>query len=144
LIRAPKCRMISTRGHSKNTTGNRCKTNHDRGTLHCTETQCSRYSARGQKVWPVTFYELLFPDVKRANLNHCRQMPRLTFWVYMDDSMDHNRPRTVSKFEKHHLLRLPRPLYWPRISPCDPWLLSMVKGIPYSLTPPRQCPRSAS
>jgi hypothetical protein len=37
----------------------------------------------------------------------------------MEDSMCHNESKVASKFEKHHVWRLPHPLYSPDMSPCD-------------------------
>jgi hypothetical protein len=47
----------------------------------------------------------------------------------MDDSMCHNGSKVALKFEKHHIFRLPHPLYSPDISPCDFWLFGLLKGI---------------
>jgi hypothetical protein len=35
----------------------------------------------------------------------------------------------VSKFEKHHVSRLPHPSYSPDINPCDFWVFGMLKGV---------------
>jgi hypothetical protein len=35
----------------------------------------------------------------------------------------------VSKFGQHHIFRLPHPPYSPDISPCDFWLLGLLKEI---------------
>jgi hypothetical protein len=35
----------------------------------------------------------------------------------------------VSKFEQHHIFRLPHQPYSPDISPCDFWLFGLLKGI---------------
>jgi hypothetical protein len=35
----------------------------------------------------------------------------------------------ASKFEQHHIFRLPHPPYSPDIIPCDFWLFGLLKGI---------------
>jgi hypothetical protein len=47
----------------------------------------------------------------------------------MDNSTCHNGSKVVSKFEQHHIFRLPHPPYSPDISPCDFWLFGLLKGI---------------
>jgi hypothetical protein len=51
-----------------------------------------------------------------------------TFWVHRDNSMCHNRPKVVSKFDKHRIARLLHPPYSPYLSPCDFWLFGLLKG----------------
>jgi hypothetical protein len=70
-----------------------------------------------------------FPDSKTENRNFRRRMPLATFWVYMDNSMWHNGLTVVSKFDKHHIVRLPHPLYSPDLSPRDFWFFGRLKGI---------------
>jgi hypothetical protein len=41
----------------------------------------------------------------------------------------HNGSKAASKFEQHHIFRLPHPPYSPDISPCDFWLFGLLKGI---------------
>jgi hypothetical protein len=43
--------------------------------------------------------------------------------------MCYNESKGVSKFDKHHIARLPRPPYSPDLNPCDFWLFGMLKGI---------------
>jgi transposase len=40
-----------------------------------------------------------------------------------------NRSKVASKFEQHHIFRLPHPPYSPEISPCEFWLFGLLKGI---------------
>jgi transposase len=47
----------------------------------------------------------------------------------MDNSACHNGSKVASKFEQHHIFRLPHPPYSPDISPCDFWLFGLLKGI---------------
>jgi hypothetical protein len=61
------------------------------------------------------FINHVFPDSKAENLYFRRRMPPATFWLVMDDSMCHHG----SKFDKHHIARLPHPPYSPGLSPCE-------------------------
>jgi hypothetical protein len=47
----------------------------------------------------------------------------------MDDSTCHKGSKVASKFEQHHIFRLPHPPYSPEISLCDFWLFGLLKGI---------------
>jgi hypothetical protein len=47
----------------------------------------------------------------------------------MDNSTCHNGPKVASKFEKHHIFRLPHPPDLPYITACDFWLLALLKGM---------------
>jgi hypothetical protein len=46
----------------------------------------------------------------------------------MDNSMHYNGSKVASKFEKHHVSRLPHPHYLLDINPCDFWLFEMLNG----------------
>jgi hypothetical protein len=84
---------------------------------------------KGSKFNQQYFTDYVFPDLKTENLNFGRRMPLATFWVHIDNSMGHNRLKVVSKFDKHHIARLPHPPYSPALSPCDFWFFEMLKGI---------------
>jgi histone-lysine N-methyltransferase SETMAR len=71
----------------------------------------------------------MFPDLKTENRNFRRRMPLATFWVHMDNSMCYNGSKVMSKFDKHHIARLPHQPYSPDLSPCDFWFFGMLKGI---------------
>jgi hypothetical protein len=43
--------------------------------------------------------------------------------------MCHNGSKVESKFDKHHIARLPHPVYSPDLSPCDFWLFGIMKEI---------------
>jgi hypothetical protein len=43
--------------------------------------------------------------------------------------MCHNGSKVASKFERHHIFRLPHPAYSPYISQYDFWLFGLLKGI---------------
>jgi hypothetical protein len=75
------------------------------------------------------FIDYIFPDLKSANLNFRRRKPGSTLWVHMDNSTCHNGSKVASKFEKHHIFRLPHPPYSPDRSPCDFWLFGLLTGI---------------
>jgi hypothetical protein len=47
----------------------------------------------------------------------------------MDNPMCYNGPKVASNFGKHHVSRLPRPLYSPDTGPCDFWLFGLLKGV---------------
>jgi hypothetical protein len=47
----------------------------------------------------------------------------------MDNSTCHNDSKVASKFEQHHIFQLPHFSCSPDISPCDFWLLGLLKGI---------------
>jgi hypothetical protein len=78
---------------------------------------------------PQYFIAYVFSDLKTENLNFRRRMPLTTFWLNMDNSMCYNGSKVLSKFDKHHIARLPHPPYSPDLSPCDFWLFGMLKGI---------------
>jgi hypothetical protein len=99
---------------------------------------CKDYSLPGRPVLPLgsqleafLFYRRVANSIsyissttffrieKRANLNFRRQKPESTVWVDMDNSMYHNGSKLESKFEQHHIFRLPYPPYSLEISPCD-------------------------
>jgi histone-lysine N-methyltransferase SETMAR len=82
---------------------------------------------KGSKFNQQYFIDYVFPNLKTKNLNFRRRMPLATFWVHMDNSMCHNRSKVASKFDKHHIARLPHPPYSRNLSPCDFWLFGMLK-----------------
>jgi hypothetical protein len=84
---------------------------------------------KGSKFNQQHFIDYLFPDFKTENLIFRRRMSLATFWVHINNSMGHNGSKVASKFDKHHIARLPHPLYSPDLSPCDFWLFGMLKGI---------------
>jgi histone-lysine N-methyltransferase SETMAR len=84
---------------------------------------------KGSKFNQQYFIDHVFPDLKMENRNFGRRMPLATFWVHMDNSMCYNGSKVVSKFDKHHIARLPHPPYSPDLSPCNFWLFWMLKGI---------------
>jgi transposase len=47
----------------------------------------------------------------------------------MDNSTCRNGSKVASKFEQHHIFRLPHPPYSPDINPCDFWHFGVLKGI---------------
>jgi transposase len=47
--------------------------------------------------------------LKRGKMSFARRNPGSTFWVHMDNSICHNRAKTTSEFQKHHLGRMPHP-----------------------------------
>jgi hypothetical protein len=47
----------------------------------------------------------------------------------MANAMCYSGSKVISKFEKHHVLRLLHPAYPSDISPCDFWLFGMLKGL---------------
>jgi hypothetical protein len=65
---------------------------------------------KGSKFNQLYFIDYILPDLKRGNVNFHRRIPQATFWVHMDNSMCHNGSKVVSKFEKHHVSRLPHPI----------------------------------
>jgi hypothetical protein len=75
------------------------------------------------------FIDYVFPDLKTENPNFRRRTPLATFWVDMDTLMCHNGSKVGSKFDKHHIARVPLPPYSTDFSPCDFWLFGMLKGI---------------
>jgi hypothetical protein len=75
------------------------------------------------------FIDYVFPDLKTENRNFRRRMPLATFWAHINNSICHKRSNVVSKFDKHHIARLPHSPYSPDLSPCDFWLFGMLKGI---------------
>jgi hypothetical protein len=77
------------------------------------------------------FVNYIFPDLEKQNVNSHRGIPQATFWVHMVNSMCHNGSEVTSKFEKHHVSRLPHPLCSPDMSPEDFWLfgIGMLKGV---------------
>jgi hypothetical protein len=81
---------------------------------------------KGSKFNQQYFIDHVLPDLKTDTRNFRRRTPFATFWVHIDNSMCHNG----SKFDKHHIARLPHPLYSPDLSPCDFWLFGLLKGIP--------------
>jgi hypothetical protein len=83
--------------------------------------------AAGHSIY--TFHKLLFPDLKKANLNLRHRIARLTFCLCMDNSICHRELKVVSKFEKHHISRLPYPSYSPCISPRDFMFFGGLKEI---------------
>jgi hypothetical protein len=84
---------------------------------------------KGSKFNQQYFIDYLLPDLKTENRNfHCR-MPFATFSVHKDNSICHNGSKVVSKFDKHHIARLPHPHYSPDLSPDNFWLFEMLKGI---------------
>jgi histone-lysine N-methyltransferase SETMAR len=85
--------------------------------------------SKGSKFNQHYFIDSVFPDLQMENLNSRRRIPHGTFWVNMDNSICHNGSKVVSKFDKHHIARLPHPPYSPDLSPCDFWLFGMLKGI---------------
>jgi histone-lysine N-methyltransferase SETMAR len=84
---------------------------------------------KGNKFNQRYFIDYVFPDLKTENRTSRRHMPRATFWVHMDNSMCRNGQKIVSKFDKHHIARLPHPPYSPDLNPCDFWVFGMLKGI---------------
>jgi hypothetical protein len=50
--------------------------------------------------------------------------------VDIDNSLLHNGSTVEAKFQKHHFFRIPHPSYSPDISPCDIWLIGILKEIP--------------
>jgi hypothetical protein len=85
--------------------------------------------SKGSKFNQQYFIDYMFLDLKTENRNFRRRMPFAFFWVHMDNSMGHNGSKVVSKFDKHHMVRLPHPSYSRDLSPCDFWLFWMLKGI---------------
>jgi hypothetical protein len=71
---------------------------------------------KGSKFNQQYFIDDVFPDFKTENLNFRRRMPIATFWVHTDNSMSHNGPKAVSKFDKHHIARWQHPPYPPYLS----------------------------
>jgi histone-lysine N-methyltransferase SETMAR len=43
--------------------------------------------------------------------------------------MRHYESKVASKFEKHHVSRLPHPPYSPEMSPCNFWLFELLKEV---------------
>jgi hypothetical protein len=84
---------------------------------------------KGSKFNQEYFIDSVFPDLATENLNFRRRVLLAIFSVHMDNSMCHNGSKVVSKFDKHHIERLPHPLYSPDLSSCDFWLLGMLKRI---------------
>jgi hypothetical protein len=75
------------------------------------------------------FHQLRVSRFKTENRNFRRRMQLVTFWVHLDSSMCRNGSKVVSKFDKHHVARLPHPSRAPDLSPCDFWSFGMLKGI---------------
>jgi hypothetical protein len=84
---------------------------------------------KGTKFNQQYFIDYVFPEFKRENCTFRPQIPLVTFWVHMDNSMGHNGSKVMSKFDKHHIARWPHPPYSPDLSACDFWLFGMLKGI---------------
>jgi hypothetical protein len=84
---------------------------------------------KGWKYNQLSFVDDKVRGLKRGKMSFGRHKPGSTFCVHMDNSMCHHRAHITSEFQKHHLARMPHPPYSPDISPCDFWLLGMVKGI---------------
>jgi hypothetical protein len=84
---------------------------------------------KGSKFNQQYFIGYVFLDFKAENRSCRRQIPLATFWEHMDNSMCHNGSKVTSKFDKHHIVRLPHPPDSPDLSPCDFWLFGMLKGI---------------
>jgi hypothetical protein len=85
--------------------------------------------SKGSKFDQQYFIDYMFPDLKTENQNFRRRMPLATVWVHMDNSMGHNGSKFMSKFDRHHIARLPHPPHSPDLSPCDFWLFGILKGI---------------
>jgi hypothetical protein len=84
---------------------------------------------KGNKFNQQSFIDYVFLDLKTENPNFRRRMPLASFWVHMDNSMDHNGSKVVSRLDKHHIARLPHPPDSPDVIPCNFWLFGMLKGI---------------
>jgi hypothetical protein len=83
----------------------------------------------GSKFNQQYFIDYVLLDLQTENLNFRRRMPLAIFWMDMGNSMCHNESKVVSKFDKHHIVRLSHLAYSPDLSPCDFWLFGMLKGI---------------
>jgi hypothetical protein len=84
---------------------------------------------KGSKFNQQYFIDYVFPDLKTENLDFRRRIPLGMFWVHMNNSMCHNGSKVMSKFDKHHIARLPHPHDSPDLNPCDFWVFGMLKGI---------------
>jgi hypothetical protein len=74
---------------------------------------------QGSKFNQLYFVDYIFPDSKRGNVNFHWRVLQATYWMPMDNSLYHNGSKVVSKFEKHHVSRLPHRSYSLDMSPCD-------------------------
>jgi hypothetical protein len=68
---------------------------------------------KGSKFNQQYFIDWVFPDLKTENRNFRRRMPFATFWAHMGNSMSRNGSKIMSKFDRHHIARLPHPPYSP-------------------------------
>jgi transposase len=84
---------------------------------------------KGTKFNQRDFVDYIFPDLKRESVNFHRRILQATFWVHMDNSLCRNGKKVASKFEKHHVSRLPHPPYSPDVSPSGWWLFGMLKRV---------------
>jgi hypothetical protein len=72
----------------------------------------------------------LFYGKVANSISYILSTPGSPFWVHMDNSACHNNESKVaSRFEQHHIFRLPHRPYSPDISPCGFWLFGLLKGI---------------
>jgi histone-lysine N-methyltransferase SETMAR len=83
------------------------------------------YTTKRKQLNQQYFINYVFPDLKTENRNFRRRMPPATFLVHTG----HDGSKFVSKFNKHQIARSPHPPYSPELSPCDFWLVGVLKGI---------------
>jgi hypothetical protein len=84
---------------------------------------------RGSPFSQPDFINNIFPDLKTANLIFRRQKTGSAFWMHMNNAMCHRGSKAISKIQKNHISRMPRPPYSPDISLCYLWLFGMLKQI---------------
>jgi hypothetical protein len=70
---------------------------------------------KGSKFNQLYFVDYIFPNLKKRKRELHRWIPQPIFWVRLDNSICHGGSRAASKFEKHHVSRLPQPLYSPGV-----------------------------
>jgi hypothetical protein len=82
---------------------------------------------KGSKFNQLYVVDYKFPDLEKSNMNFTRRKWGLTFRVNTDNWICHQRSKIVSKFDKHHLSRIPLPSYSPPLDLCDFWFFGQAQ-----------------
>jgi hypothetical protein len=82
---------------------------------------------KGQKLNSQYFCDVVFQETREALTSIPEKSGIGGMMIHSDNCQLHNSGRTTLEFQDFQVTRLPQPLYFPAISPCDFWFFGWSK-----------------
>jgi transposase len=82
---------------------------------------------KGTKFNQDYFIDAVLPNLYSEKRRIVSRKGLPSFSVHMDNSMRHNGAKITERLEKRHIARAPHAPYSPDLSPCDFWLIVILK-----------------